>query len=169
MMTTTEAFEQHRLVICTKGTAKEKAKKYGIANVLSICDPHKASPFGYNSKYANDRNLKVIRFDDEENQFKFGCPTFDQCVSIVDWLSAVVDEPVLIHCNAGVSRSTAAGVALLALRGETNIPAIMNDLRGDAARPNILMCEYFDDIINMGGELVEVAEEIRRSSKYRQG
>ena len=64
--------------------------------------------------------------------------------------------PMLIHCYAGISRSTAAAfVTMCALHPEIEPLAIARELRRSApwAQPNTLIVAHADDILARGGAL----------------
>ncbi len=80
------------------------------------------------------------------------------------------DQRLLVHCHAGISRSTAAALLLMAQAVPDRAAA---DLMGFiAARrvkawPNLQMIEYGDDLLGRGGHLVDAvrrqhAAQLRR-------
>jgi predicted protein tyrosine phosphatase len=75
-------------------------------NILSIC----GSATGLPLRFAGRRRVKTLCFDDVEAD----CP--DECLfaatpnhiqDALDFAREIGDEPLLIHCHAGISRSTA--------------------------------------------------------------
>ena len=73
-----------------------------------------------------------------------------------DWR---VQAPLLVHCYAGVSRSTAT--ALIARVVKTNDPyqaAMALRQAAPHARPNSLMIELADDILGLDGSLIEAKQ-----------
>lgn len=65
-------------------------------------------------------------------------------------------QNVLIHCQAGISRSTACAIGLLIMRGKTIQQAFkIIHLQREAMWPNELILRHFDDLLKLDGELVE--------------
>lgn len=65
-------------------------------------------------------------------------------------------DNVLIHCRAGVSRSTAASIAVLVSRGATPRDAIdyVQKIR-PVLDPNELILKRADEVLGLRGELIE--------------
>jgi predicted protein tyrosine phosphatase len=72
------------------------------------------------------------------------------------------DEPLLVHCLAGVSRSTAAALTLLVMGspGQEYDAAQLLRERAPHAEPNRLMIAIADEILGLDGVLVEAVREI---------
>lgn len=71
--------------------------------------------------------------------------------------------PLVVHCWAGISRSTAAAfVTVCALNPETPELAIARDLRtaSPTATPNRLLVELADDALQRDGRMVRAIEAI---------
>lgn len=74
-------------------------------------------------------------------------------------------QPIVIHCYAGISRSTAAAyVALCALRPETSEHELAMRMRkaSSAAFPNTLIVAHGDQILGRGGRMIEAVNEMGR-------
>lgn len=65
------------------------------------------------------------------------------------------DRPALIHCGAGVSRSTAAALIFIVRRERDRLEHAARELRWTApwAKPNPLMIELADQVLDLGGTL----------------
>lgn len=73
--------------------------------------------------------------------------------------------PMVIHCFAGISRSTAAAyICALALNPELDERAHAQELRRRAptATPNSLLIRYADQILRRDGRMIRAIEEIGR-------
>ena len=72
-----------------------------------------------------------------------------------------VHDTLVIHCTAGISRSTAALVILLAQRRPGTEPAIFAELRAirPKAWPNSLMIALADDLLGTQGRLMRELRE----------
>lgn len=80
--------------------------------------------------------------------------------------------PMLVHCWAGVSRSTAAAFILLCdKRGPGMEREIANALRYRAphAYPNSLMVSIADNLLDRGGRMISAAQSIGRGTIVAEG
>ena len=81
-------------------------------------------------------------------------------------------DPLLIHCYAGVSRSTAAAFitacALNASRPEREIAQEIRT-RSPTATPNALMVEIADRVLGREGRMIEAVREIGRGRDCYEG
>ncbi len=80
--------------------------------------------------------------------------------------------PMLIHCWAGISRSTAATyIALCFLNPDTPEHYIANTLRDASATacPNRLMIELGDRLLSRNGRMVEAIDDIGRGELATEG
>ena len=67
----------------------------------------------------------------------------------------------LVHCQAGISRSTAAAFILLAvLTGEWKERDCINEIyqRRNIMKPNPLIIEFADKLLNRGGKMLRLVE-----------
>jgi predicted protein tyrosine phosphatase len=81
-------------------------------------------------------------------------------------------EPMLIHCFAGVSRSTAAvyiaACALAPKRDEFNVARSLR-AASPTASPNTLLVALADDALGRGGRMREAIAEIGRGRECFEG
>jgi predicted protein tyrosine phosphatase len=71
------------------------------------------------------------------------------------------EAPFLVHCWAGISRSTAAAYTLLCdIRGPGHEDAIARELRELAphAQPNRLMIRHADHLLGRGGRMIDAVQ-----------
>ncbi|MBL4645800.1 MAG: protein tyrosine phosphatase [Hyphomicrobiales bacterium] len=81
-------------------------------------------------------------------------------------------NPMIVHCWAGVSRSTAgAMIATCALRPELDEALIANTIRARSkeATPNIRLIGFADDLLNRQGRMVDAVEKIGRGESCFEG
>ena len=82
------------------------------------------------------------------------------------------ESPLVIHCFAGISRSTAGGfVAACLKRPGTHERAIASELRRVApqATPNSLFVSIADDILGRKGRMVDAIRQIGRGTTAFEG
>lgn len=81
-------------------------------------------------------------------------------------------DPMVVHCFAGISRSTAAAfISVCALAPERDERVIAQALRAAAptATPNPLMIQLADDILDRRGRMVEAIGSIGRGREAFEG
>jgi predicted protein tyrosine phosphatase len=81
-------------------------------------------------------------------------------------------RPMVVHCYAGVSRSTAAALITAATlnpdRAEREIAAVIRE-RSPTATPNLRLVAVADRILERGGRLLAAAEAIGRGADCYEG
>lgn len=135
-------------------------RRAGVTHVLSILDPGWPEPEEFSLWPPHDRLL--LRFHDViQDGAGWEAPGADDVSAILRFgRSLPLDRPVhlLVHCHAGVSRSTAAAIIILAQRESTRDPgAIVGQIvrHRPQAWPNIRIIETADKLLGREGVLVE--------------
>jgi predicted protein tyrosine phosphatase len=133
----------------------------GVSHVLSILDPPAPEPPALGS-YGEHVRLE-LRFDDViEEQSGFAAPDAEDIAEILAFGRSLHDEApgkahLLVHCHAGISRSSAA-LALILAQDRPEVPAadILAEVLGmrDKAWPNLRMIELGDAALGRGGALI---------------
>jgi predicted protein tyrosine phosphatase len=123
------------------------------ARIVSIIDGDE-SPLA-----AVDRPLLVLRFDDVlEGGDGLVLPNEGHIRELLDFdAGGVAEDRLVIHCTAGISRSTAALAILLARRHpdcEDDVFAVIRSIRPQAW-PNSLMIGIGDATLGLNGTLVD--------------
>lgn len=139
--------------------------------VVRVAKPsHLITLLGHDSiddapKFADaQRHLKVLVHDINEPGEGLIHPTEAMIEDILAFGRTWNGEaPMLVHCWAGVSRSSAAAFMLACARcPETDEQAIAQRLRkvSRAATPNALMVALADDLLCRGGRMVDAVRAI---------
>lgn len=115
---------------------------------------------------APERHLK-LRFQDIADTAAGPLPpTSEHIETLLGFVSSWERErPMVIHCFAGISRSTAAAyISLCALRPEEDEAAIAARLRASSemATPNRLMVGLADRMLGRKGRMIEAIARIGR-------
>lgn len=142
----------------------------GVTHVLSILDPDYPEPTAF-GEYGEHERLEM-RFDDviDEREGMIA-PSRADVERILAFGRDLLAEPVgcghlLVHCHAGVSRSTAALTMILA-QSKPDRPAqeAMDAVAAirRKAWPNLRMIEFADDILGRGGDLVAAVRTRHRA------
>jgi predicted protein tyrosine phosphatase len=136
----------------------------GVTHVLSILDPEEPDPQAFQSFGEHRRTL--LRFHDEiEMRPGVVLPTREHVAEIIAFGSSLADSAradreghLLVHCHAGISRSTAAMATLLAqvypARDEASIFARLLAMR-PKAWPNSRMIGYADEMLGRKGRMLQ--------------
>ena len=136
-------------------------RDHSVTHVLSILDPAWPDPAAFAEWRAHVRY--TLRFHDIIADYPgFDAPArghVEQVIAFGDAIEAA-GEPVghlLIHCHAGISRSTASMATLLARELPGQEALVFERLREirPKAWPNSRMIAFADDILGCGGRLVE--------------
>jgi predicted protein tyrosine phosphatase len=145
----------------------------GVSHVLSILDPGwPAPPFG---GYGEHARLE-LRFNDViEADVAGEPPSSDHVARVLEFGRSLHDGAhLLVHCHAGVSRSTAA-MSLIVAQARPDLPAA--EALAEVVRvrrqawPNLRMIELGDAMLDRKGELVAAARtryaEVLRRKPYK--
>lgn len=154
--------DKSKIIICSKSDAiyllNSKSKGAEIRHVISIGTSDDRLPPGL---YSNHRNVLRLEFDDypwpKEDKSK-NVPLKPDVEEIIKWgKKTLKSEGIIIcHCQAGISRSTAAAFILYSLQfglteeglQKAKEMVIKNNL---GAQPNYAMITYADELLEMGG------------------
>ena len=139
----------------------------GVTHVLSILDPEWPDPPAF-TEFAPHRRL-ALRFHDiiEPAPGRFA-PTREDVERLLGFGRELSDASachLLVHCHAGVSRSTAA-TALILAQHHPEWPArdVLDAVSGIRPRawPNLRILEFGDELLGCGGEIVAAASHVYR-------
>lgn len=147
--------------VCSRTAVSKTSSKHNVTHVLSLLD-HGVRPFLHPK--TDKKNWLLLHFEDNVNAGQPNSPTKDHVIQILSWAKQIPDDAViLVHCEAGVSRSTAAAISILVQKYGTDkiddcISWILS-VRPQAC-PNPLITKWADELLNCNGELFEKCEKI---------
>lgn len=154
------------LTICGLDELDEHGGR-AVTHVLSILDPGHPEPQAFAAYGAHAR--LALRFHDVIDPTPGFAEPREEHVAALLAFGRHLDEPgghLLVHCHAGISRSTAAATLLLAqaepARPAADIVARIVSLR-DKAWPNLRMIELGDALLGRRGRLVEAVRGRHRA------
>lgn len=146
----------------------------GVTHVLSILDPEWPVPDAFGSFGEHER--LELRFHDviEDVPGIFG-PREEHVTKLLAFGRDMMQEPppgahLLVHCHAGVSRSTASMILMVAqAMPDTPASAIAQEILRirPQAWPNLRIIEIGDAMLHRGGEIVAAATGIYRAQLER--
>lgn len=120
-----------------------------------------------------DRHLRLAMNDISEPQQGMVSPSGEHVETLIDFVTAWErDMPMLIHCWAGISRSTAAAfISLCALNPDTDELSIARALReaSPTATPNRRLVQLADITLKREGRMVSAVEKIGRGEMTMEG
>ena len=122
--------------------------------------------------FACERHLRLAFHDIVEPVAGLTAPDRDLMRAVLDFSRGCEDQrALLIHCWAGISRSSAAAFAIACDRNPGFERDIAIDLRrrSPSATPNRLMVRLADDLLQRDGRMVEAIEGIGRGAEAREG
>lgn len=154
--------------ITSKSNAKAVFKRERITHALSILDPDSRVLLISTSREVVH---KTIHCEDAFTESEPNPPTQFHVEEILKFgKSLPEDAKVLVHCFAGVSRSTAACLLLLAQdQQKKNVSVDFELLREQLfnirpeAVPNPIISRIGDQLLGFNGKLFELSEEIANS------
>ncbi len=155
-----------RVTICGIAELGEH-KAAGVTHVLSILDPEWPDPAAFDA-FAPHRRL-ALRFHDIIEPLPDLLPPTRRDVEQLLTFGRELRQPslshLLVHCHAGVSRSTAAAALILAQAfpdrpARDALEAVVR-LRPHAW-PNLRILEFGDELLGRDGEIVDAAAQIYR-------
>jgi len=146
------------ITISRKSDVYRVANEDKISHILSALDPgdHIKAP-----TFIKDHLL--LNFDDIEDTDSKYSPKPEHVAEILEWTHALKDsDRLLIHCWAGISRSTALALAVWIQKHGKDYDAAAKWLKETRpiACPNRLIAGYADEILGCDGELHRIADEV---------
>ncbi len=154
--------------VCAKSEVKKTAKRFNATHIISLLDPHDHI---FRPPAIDPKNHLTLNFLDEENEnISFG-PKDWHAKSILDFGTRLPhDARVIVHCHAGICRSTSAALALwLQANGLDRLEEAENWLHSvrPIAIPNSLLTKHFDNELNLNGKLINLVSEISVNNTKR--
>ena len=162
----TTSFAAFRVTICGIPELDEHSAA-GVTHVLSILDPEWPDPPAF-AEFAPHRRLALRFHDIIEPAPERLAPTRDDVERLLAFgreLGEPAGSHLLVHCHAGVSRSTAAAALILA-QAYPDRPA--REALDAVARirprawPNLRILEFGDALLGRDGEIIAAAAAIYR-------
>lgn len=157
--------------VCSLSALPAHAKAIGASHLMTILREHDVVPTP--DGIAPDRHLRIGVNDITEPREGFIHPEPNHLAEIITFARAWDGTaPLLIHCWAGISRSTAAAFVSLCTRNpDTEEARIAATLRAASptATPNRLMVELADGLLNRQGRMVRAIEAIGPGASAMEG
>jgi predicted protein tyrosine phosphatase len=141
---------------------------HGPSHLVSWLAPQDAVP-ALPRRFTPERRLHLSSHDICEPQEGFVSPDFEHVAQLLAFAGTWSGEqPMLLHCWAGVSRSTAAAY-VVACRKRPDLPEaeIARRLRAASttATPNPLIVAIGDSLLDRDGRMIEAIDAIGRGAE----
>lgn len=153
------------IVVCPLEHLDTTAARHRPSHVLTLLSPgHEADP---RREPPCEQHLELYFHDISEAREGLTAPDRRTVRAILDFArSWTEDRPMLIHCWAGISRSSAAAYMIACARNPGCESDIADELRRRApfATPNRLMIALADDALQRSGRMVEAIARIGRGA-----
>jgi predicted protein tyrosine phosphatase len=159
------------IIVCSLADLLKVADREEPSHMVTLINA--ATPVPRPDAIAKERHL-LLNFNDIPAEVPGltapGRAHVEQLLSFVqDWDR---QAPLLIHCYAGISRSTAAAyITALAFEPHRDEHELAAELRrlSPSATPNPRLIAFADDILGRGGRMVAAIEAIGRGADAFQG
>lgn len=160
-----------QIIICRANEMLKKAGQLKPAAVLSIEHPgvlpgeHGAAP-----RLGDGTPQLVLSFWDSETPVQDGpdIAQIEQGIAFV--MEHILEGDVIIHCNAGVSRSAAVALGVLSLlhpgKDEARLIELLLEIRPIAA-PNIIVVGMVDELTGRDGKLLQAVKDHKDITQAR--
>ncbi len=156
------------IIVCPLSRAPEIARERKPSHVVSLLDPGSAFPALHG--YGEERHLRVGVHDIEAEEAGFDPVCERRIRAILDFVGGWARAaPILIHCYAGISRSTAtAFITACAHNPGVDEAEIAQALRtaSPTASPNRRFIALADAELGRGGRMVAAIAAIGRGGNW---
>ena len=147
------------IVITSYWIAIERAADIDPRFIISLMDP--GSTYSLPRGPSLEQHIRIAVHDIATDEIRYAVPyvtpNAEHVGQIINFARGWDGRGrVLVHCTAGISRSSAAGLILLATRNpghEGEIARLMRE-RGPWLNPNPLMVRLADDVLDREGALI---------------
>ncbi|MEQ9488628.1 MAG: protein-tyrosine-phosphatase [Alphaproteobacteria bacterium] len=161
--------EGRRLAVC--GLAELPAYLDGrVSHIISLIDPR----LEFN-RIACDGHLILRMHDIDEDLPGHSAPTAADAGAILSFVAGMAEQEagfsLVVHCHAGVSRSSATALAaMLALDERLDPETALADLALHRPQiwPNALLTGHFDRALGLDGSLIDAVARYRRDAFTRE-
>lgn len=159
------------IIVCPLNKVQALVDAHGVGHVVSLLAPE--TPHRSFDGVAPDRHLKLSFHDIAQPAAGFEAPRSADTERLIGFLEDWDrDRPMLIHCWAGISRSTAAAFTALCLfRPADDEADLAWQLRAasPSATPNRLIVAQADALLGRDGRMVRAVEQIGRGAEAFEG
>jgi predicted protein tyrosine phosphatase len=162
--------DKHLIHVSPLGALKSVTARLDSYDLLTLLSPdHPETDW---SRFACQRHVRLAFHDIVELRPGLTAPDHRMMQAILDFGRGESGQrPMLIHCWAGISRSSAAAFAIACDRN----PGFEHDIamelrrRAPSVTPNRLMIALADDLLRRQGRMIKAIEAIGRGAEAAEG
>jgi predicted protein tyrosine phosphatase len=159
------------IVVCSLRVAAEQVASIGATKAISILGPDTAHPAFQSVQ--GDNHLRLTFHDVAAASPGLTAPGAHDMMQLLHFLRQWDrNEPLLIHCWAGISRSTAAGfITTCLLQPERDEEELAWELRkaSPSATPNPMLINLADEALGRDGKMRRAIAAIGRGADAYEG
>ncbi len=159
------------IIVCPLNKVQPLIDQHGVSHVVTMLAPE--TPHPPPAGIAEENYLKFYFHDIVQDMDGHTPPRARDVQRLISFFEAWHREkPMLIHCWAGISRSTAAAYTALCLfRPHADEEDLALELRAASASatPNRLIVTYADEVLGRQGRMVKAIEKIGRGADAFEG
>jgi predicted protein tyrosine phosphatase len=159
------------IIVCGLSAAQSQIDLHGAKHVISILGPE--TPHRDFSGIDRTQHLRLTFNDINAETPGLIAPHSGDAARLVNFIKAWDQKsPMLIHCWAGISRSTASAfTALCVLRPDAEEMELAQELRqaSPSATPNRMITMQVDQLLGRGGRMSQAVESIGRGANAYEG
>ncbi len=159
------------IIVCPLHAAQKQIDVHGAAHVISLLSPD--MPHQRFQGIEHRHHLRLSFHDVGAATTGLEAPRLDDAQRLIDFIKAWPrQKPMVIHCWAGISRSTAAAYAALCLLRPTASEAELAwELRraSPSATPNRLITAHVDQLLAREGRMTQSIAAIGRGADAFEG
>ena len=160
-----------RIHVCSLARLHETARVTGAGSMVTLINPD--FPVEPPASIPATRRLRLSLADVDRPVEEHVAPAESHARDLIAFARAWDRrEPLLIHCFAGVSRSTAAAmIVVCALAPHRDEAEVAGALRraSPTATPNLLLVDHADRLLAREGRMVTAARAIGRGEECFEG
>jgi predicted protein tyrosine phosphatase len=160
-----------RVHVCSLQRIGSTVAQTGASHLVTLIN--QGTPVERPSSISADRHLFLGFNDILEPMEGMTAPAEEHVLALLDFLDDWdAKKPIVVHCFAGISRSTAAAfITVCALRPERDEAEIAALIRAGSpsATPNLRLVGFADEILGRRGRMVSAVEAIGRGRDAFEG
>jgi predicted protein tyrosine phosphatase len=159
------------IVVCSLSASRQQVARYAPGRVVSILSP--SSAFPHFESISEGQHLKLSFNDVAVSTAGLKAPESNDMMKLLNFFRTWEKrQPLLIHCWAGVSRSTAAAyIASCLLNPSEDEDVLAQNLRqaSPSATPNPLLIALADQALGRHGRMINAISAIGRGANAFEG
>jgi predicted protein tyrosine phosphatase len=158
------------IVVCPLHAAPGLVESYKASHAISLLSPE--SQFPVFSSITQGNHLRLTLHDIAADMPGMNAPQSSDAKRLISFIEKWdATLPMLIHCWAGISRSTASAYTAMCMMRDEDEETLAWELRtaSASATPNPLLIQHVDKLLGRNGRMVEAVKAIGRGQDAYEG